>query len=195
MYDGYTTAVKEEVAQAQVVIDRFHVAKAYRECADKLRKNAMRELKRGLEEEYKLLKCAMWPFRHNAADLDPEQREAVALLLECASDLRKAYELREELSAIFDAEQSKKSATTAITNWKDKVKRSGLKCFDPFLTTLDNWLDEITNYFLDRQTSGFQEGFNNKIKVLKRRCYGITNISHLFQRIWLDLEGFKLFGI
>ncbi|MGH9752641.1 MAG: transposase [Blastocatellia bacterium] len=63
------------------------------------------------------------------------------------------------------------------------------------LTTLDNWLDEITNYFLDRQTSGFQEGFNNKIKVLKRRCYGITNISHLFQRIWLDLEGFKLFGI
>gem|GEM_PF-5049861 len=71
---------------------------------------------------------------------------------------------------------------------------SGLKCFDSFLTTLDNWLDEITNYFLDRQTSGFQEGFNNKIKVLKRRCYGITNISHLFQRIWLDLEGFKLFG-
>ncbi|MBI1762027.1 MAG: transposase [Acidobacteria bacterium] len=38
------------------------------------------------------------------------------------------------------------------------------------MTTLDNWLDEITNYFLDRQTSGFQEGFNNKLKVPKRRC-------------------------
>jgi transposase len=59
----------------------------------------------------------------------------------------------------------------------------------------DNWLDEITNYFLDRQTSGLQEGLNNEIKVLKRRCYGITNISHLFQRIWLDLEGFMLFGV
>jgi transposase len=196
MYEGYTNAVKEEVGQAQVVIDRFHVAKAYRECADKLRKTALRELKQGLEkEEYKLLKGTMWPFRRNAADLDPEQREAVALLLECAPDLRKAYDLREELSAIFDAKQSKESATRAITNWVDKVKRSGLKCFDSFLTTLDNWLDEITNYFLDRQTSGFQEGFNNKIKVLKRRCYGITNISHLFQRIWLDLEGFRLFGI
>ncbi|MGH9856163.1 MAG: transposase, partial [Blastocatellia bacterium] len=101
----------------------------------------------------------------------------------------------EELSAIFDAEHSKESTTRAITNWIKGVKRSGLKCFDTFLTTLDNWLDEITNYFLDRQTSGFQEGFNNKIKVLKRRCYGITNISHLFQRIWLDLEEFKLFGI
>jgi transposase len=195
MYEGYTNAVKEEVAQARVVIDRFHVAKAYRECADKLRKTALRELKQGLEkEEYKLLKGTMWPFRRNAADLDPEQREAVELLLECAPDLRKAYKLREELSTIFDTEQSKESATRAITNWIGQVKRSGLKCFDSFLTTLDNWLDEITNYFLDRQTSGFQEGFNNKIKVIKRRCYGITNISHLFQRIWLDLEGFKVFG-
>lgn len=195
MYEGYTNAVKEEIAQARVVIDRFHVAKAYRECADKLRKSALRELKQELDEEqYKLLKGTMWPFRRNAADLDPGQREAVALLLECAPDLRKAYDLREELSAIFDAEHTKESGKRAITDWIEGVKQSGLKCFDSFLTTLNNWLDEITNYFLDRQTSGFQEGFNNKIKVLKRRCYGITNVTHLFQRIWLDLEGFKLFG-
>ncbi len=196
MYEGYTNAVKEEVAQARVVIDRFHVAKAYRECADKLRKSELRELKQELEDdEYKLLKGTMWPFRRNAAALEPEQEQAVGLLLECAPDLRKAYDLREELSAIFDAEHTKESGTHAITDWIASVKQSGLKCFDSFLTTLANWLDEITNYFLDRQTSGFQEGFNNKIKVLKRRCYGITNITHLFQRIRLDLEGFKLFGI
>ena len=28
---------------------------------------------------------------------------------------------------------------------------------------------------------------NNKIKVLKRRCYGLFNLGHLFQRIFLDL--------
>ncbi|MEE4376289.1 MAG: transposase, partial [Candidatus Competibacteraceae bacterium] len=55
-------------------------------------------------------------------------------------------------------------------------------------------LDEITNYFLDRQTSGFVEGFNNKIKVLKRRCYGLFNLTHLFQRLQLDLNGYQLFG-
>lgn len=196
MYEGFTNAVKEELAQARVVIDRFHVAKAYRACADKLRKTALRELKQVLDqEEYQLLKGTMWPFRRNAAELDPEQRAAVALLLECAPDLRQAYNLREELSAIFDAEHTKESGRQAITAWIEQVKQSGLKCFDSFLRTLDHWLDEITNYFLDRQTSGFQEGFNNKVKVLKRRCYGITNVSHLFQRIWLDLEGFKLFGL
>jgi len=196
MYEGYTNAVKEQIAQARVVIDRFHVAKAYRECADQLRKSELRELKQELEDdEYKLLKGTMWPFRRNAADLEPEQEQAVSLLLECAPDLRKAYDLREELSALFDAEHTKESGTRAITDWVESVKQSGLKCFDSFLTTLDHWLDEISNYFLDRQTSGFQEGLNNKIKVLKRRCYGITNVSHLFQRIWLDLDGFKLFGI
>lgn len=147
MYEGYTNAVKEEIAQARVVIDRFHVAKAYRECADKLRKSALRELKQGLEEEeYKLLKGAMWPFRRNAADLDAEQQKAVELLLECAPDLRKAYDLREELSAIFDAEHTKESGRQAITDWIKSVKQSGLKCFDCFLTALDNWLDEITNF-------------------------------------------------
>ena len=196
MYEGYTNAVKEQIAQARVVIDRFHVAKAYRECADQLRKSELRELKQELEDdEYKLLKGTMWPFRRNAADLEPEQEQAVSLLLECAPDLRKAYDLREELSAIFDAEHTKESGTRAITDWVESVKQSGLKCFDSFLTTLDHWLDEISNYFLDRQTSGFQEGLNNKIKVLKRRCYGITTVSHLFQHIWLDLDGFKLFGI
>ncbi|MCP4397169.1 MAG: transposase [bacterium] len=26
---------------------------------------------------------------------------------------------------------------------------------------------------------GFVEGLNNKIKVIKRRCYGIFNVNHL----------------
>jgi len=43
-----------------------------------------------------------------------------------------------------------------------------VKGFDSFLITLDNWLDGTTNYFLDRQMNGFQDGFNSKIKSLKR---------------------------
>ena len=56
------------------------------------------------------------------------------------------------------------------------------------------WMDHILNYFFARETSGFVEGFNNKIKVLKRRSYGITNVAHLFQRIYLDIEGYRLFA-
>jgi transposase len=34
------------------------------------------------------------------------------------------------------------------------------------------------------------EGFNSKIKVLKRLCYEMTNLKHFFQRLYLDLEGY-----
>ena len=55
-------------------------------------------------------------------------------------------------------------------------------------------MEEITNYFIERQSSGFVEGLNNKIKVIKRRCYGILNRNHLFQRLFIDLRGYELFA-
>ena len=58
-----------------------------------------------------------------------------------------------------------------------RVTKNKLNCFDRFLTTLNNHFEEITNYFTGRHTSGFVEGLNNKLKVLKRRCYGMTNLN------------------
>ena len=66
--------------------------------------------------------------------------------------------------------------------------------FVALLENLSNRMEEITNYFIDRQSSGFVEGLNNKIKVIKRRCYGILNIKHLFQRLYLDVEVYALFA-
>lgn len=196
MYEGYTGAVEEVLPQASIVVDRFHVAKAYRECADQLRKEVQRELKAELSEtEYEALKGTMWLFRRDPQDLEKEESERLGLLFECAPDLKQAYDLREELTAIFEAGHSKESGKAAIEDWQDRVRESGLRCFDSFLTTLGNWMNEITNYFVSRLTSGFVEGFNNKIKVLKRRCYGITNLKHLYQRLCLDLEGYRLFGL
>ncbi|MBO0723465.1 MAG: ISL3 family transposase [Blastocatellia bacterium] len=196
MYDGFTSAVKEVLPDAKLVIDRFHVAEAYRDCADQLRKQVQRELKLTLsDEEYEALKGTMWLFRRDPKGLSKEERKKLALLFECAPDLKRAYELREQLTAIFETDHTKASATAAIKRWIKRVRESGLRCFDSFLVTLENWFDEITNYFISRLTSGFVEGFNNKVKVLKRRCYGITNLTHLFQRLYLDLEGYRLYGL
>ncbi|MCK5323154.1 MAG: transposase, partial [Desulfobulbaceae bacterium] len=105
-----------------------------------------------------------------------------------------AYNLCNDLTEIFEKDISKKEAKIEIDDWKNQVKESGLSCFKTFIKTLDKFSDGILNYFTDRQTSGFVEGLNNKIKVIKRRCYGITNIKHLYQRIHLDLEGYAQFA-
>jgi len=191
MYDGYANAVEEVTPGAPLVVDRFHVAKAYRGCADKLRIREQRALKQILEEDaYSALKGVMWPFRAKPENLKEEQKEQLELLFECSPELKKAYKLREALTAIFDERQTKEEGGQALRQWQEDVRQSGLQCFDSFLVTLDNWFEQITNYFLNRQTSGFVEGFNHKVKVLKRRCYGIFNLGHLFQRLFLDLEGY-----
>jgi transposase len=195
LYEGYINAAKEELPQAQIVADRFHIAKAYREGADKERKSELKRLKKELSEtEYEELKGVMWPFRLNPLDLEVEQKSQLEKLFSLSPSLKMAYDFREELTEIFDKSPSKIEARLSILSWADRVKNSSLSCFDSFLTTLNNHLDSITNYFLDRESSGFVEGLNNKIKVLKRRSYGIFTSSRIFQRLWLDLNGYHFFA-
>jgi len=195
MYEGFILAVKEVLGKAQVVIDRYHVAKQYRAGADRLRTQELRRLKQELpKDEYAKLKGAMWPFRKRAADLEVEEEELLQRLFTYTPALQQAYAYREQLTNIFDAPLSKEVALQQLSAWQQEVRASGLSCYDSFLQTLEKWKAEIANYFLARHNSGFVEGLNNKIKVLKRRCYGIFNLSHLFQRLYLDLEGYQRFA-
>ena len=163
-----------------MVIDRFHVAKNYRDCVDKVRKRECRRL--------------MWILRKNNKDLTSDERKKLNRLFDYSPELKLAYTFREELTAIFEMQMTREQAERRLIKWLDKVRRSVLTCFDKFLTTLENWLDKIANYFIDRLSSGFVEGLNNKVKVIKRRCYGIPRVATLFQRLYLDLEGYRRFA-
>lgn len=199
MWRGYVNATeefsKEHNLSLEVVIDRYHVAKNYREAVDKLRKKETRRLKEELsEEEYEKIKGAMWIIRKNQADLEDEEKEKLNRFFEHSPELKLAYDFREELTCIFEMNLTKEEGKLKLLGWKDKVEHSILSCFDKFLTTLDNWLDKIANYFTARLSSGFVEGLNNKLKTTKRRCYGILRVTTLFQRLYLDLEGYRHFA-
>lgn len=201
MWDGYVNAVEEFAAahpevSVEVVVDRYHVAKNYRQCVDKVRIRERRRLNKELSEtEYEeIVKGTMWIVRKNNADLEPDERKRLNRLFEYSPELKLAYTFREELTAIFEMQLTPGEAKRRLLAWADKVRRSALTCFDRFLTTLGNWLDEIINYFANRLSSGFVEGLNNKAKTLKRRCYGILRVTTLFQRLYLDLEGYRRFA-
>lgn len=195
MYEGYSNAIKEELPYVTVVVDRFHVAKNYRGCADKARKQEMQALKKSLsKEDYEGLKGVVWLFRKSWGSLTPEQQAPLLLLFSYAPILKQVYVLREVLTGIFNSQLTRAQAVIELNDWIRRVKELGLSCFDSFIGTLQTWMDEISNYFLQRASSGFVEGLNNKIKVIKRRCYGISGIGRLFQHIWLDVEGWRFFS-
>lgn len=196
MYQGFVGAAQEQLPAAKIVIDRFHVAQAYRNCADSVRKREMKRLKHELSDsDYATIKGSMWPFRKSADDLKDEERERLERLFFYSPMLKQAYQRREELTAIFDGDYTKVSATCAIRAWCKRVRKQHIQAFESFLQTIETWLDTITNYFLERLTSGFVEGFNNRVKVLKRRCYGIFDVARLFQRLSLDTNGYEWLGV
>jgi transposase len=200
MWEGYINAAKEfrqahDTLQFDIVVDRFHVAQTYRDAVDTLRKQERKRLKQELsDEQYEEIKGVMWATRKNNADLSDAQRQQLRRFFDYSPVFKQAYTLREELTAIFDLPLSHEQALHRLDCWQAKVQQSDLTCFDKFLRTLENWHEEIINYFKKRFNSGFVEGLNNKIKTIKRRCYGLTHVRHIFQRIFLDLEGFRLFA-
>ena len=146
----------------------FHVARHYRDAVDKLRKQEIRRLRTTLPpDEQSVLDKTLWPLRKAAADLTEDEQSRLDNLLTLSAPLAHAYRLREELTTIFTTARSKASALERIENWREQVNHSGVTCFASFLKLLDSWQDRITNYFHNHQSSGFVEGFNNKLKVLK----------------------------
>ncbi len=196
MYEGYLTATEEIFGADISVIDRFHVAQQYYEAADDLRKTEMTRLKgERKKREYNLLKGVMWYFRRRPTDITAEEQDVRECFFSAAALVRQASTFRESLTKIFETPYTKTEAIAHLQQWITTVETSGLTCFDGFLKLMTHHMNGIANYFRNHYTSSFVEGFNNRIKVLKRRCYGIFNLKHIFQRMTLDLGGYTVFGL
>ena len=193
MYDGFINSVKEVFGpKVNIIIDRFHVAKNYRSAIDDLRKKELKRLKMETSEnDYKKLKNVMWILRKKHSDINDEEKEKLDLLFRLSPLLKKAYNFQNKLTSIFNQQISEKQAKVKIKQWIKSVKNSKLTCFDTFIKTINKLWNEILSYFKNRLNSGFVEGLNNRIKVIKRRCYGIFNTENLFQRISIDLAGYQ----
>ena len=127
MWEGYSNAVAEFASahaevSIEVVVDRFHVAKNYRECVDSLRKQECRRLKKELSEaEYAEIQGVMWPIRKNKADLTVEEQQKLKRIFQYSPDLKLAYDFREELTAIFELPLTKEEAQEYILEWQNRV--------------------------------------------------------------------------
>lgn len=194
LYEGYVNAAKEVFNDKVVVADRFHIAKLYRKQLISVRKSELKRLKKEMSEtEYKSLKPAIAVLRKGRDYFTEDEKGIVAPLFKHAPNLKLAYDYSQWLTAIFNSKINKNDATKKIQSWINDVLSSPLKCFNRFISTLTDNLDIITNYFINRQTSGFVEGFNNRLKALTRRCYGLKNVGRFFQRVKLDTEGLETF--
>jgi transposase len=188
MWDGYVEASREVFGEGvAIVIDRFHVMKNFREHLT----TARRELPRALPtEEARALKGSRWLWLTNPENLEAAQLQQLTVLRAQFPPLAQLADQREALRQIFDAPTLTTPAAGAaqLAQWSVTARALGLTAVNQFCDMLDRWQDKIANYFLSRVSNGPTEGFNNGLRTLLRRTYGMTNF-HRFRLRVLDRFG------
>ncbi len=180
MHEAFRQAVVLCLPQARVVVDKFHVLLHVHRALDQVRTGLEpRQGKRGelFRARYLLLK--------GQERLTPESRARLMALLRRYLQVHRAWLLKEAFRAWYRC-TSRQEAEARLIQWECSVRDQGPAPFRALFPMLRLWREEILNYFDFPYTSGFLEGKNNRIKVIKRVAYGYRNPANFRQRILLS---------
>jgi transposase len=179
MWDPYIKSIIEHT-KADIVFDKFHIAKKINEAVDKVRK---KEFAKADDQERKKMKKKRFLILARQKRLNDSKRESLFDLLDINKKLYSAYLLKEQVLDIFD-ENNEYSAMKRLKRWFKNVADTGIEQFLPVIKTLKRYLYGIINYFKHRLTNAASEGFNNKINVIKRKAYGFRDLEYFMLKIF-----------
>jgi len=170
MCDSFRKFVREFFPNACIVSDKFHL---------------LRLVTPSILTTLKQVSVPSWMDRRKMRslvlsrpqNLDYFESSKLYRFLDTVPKLKDLYSAKE---ALF--------ATMNIKNWRnskpsffkllERLKESPHPELQKLSRTLFRWRFEILNYFQSRLTSGIVEGFNNKIKLVKRMAYGYRSFRN-----------------
>jgi len=117
------------------------------------------------------------------AKLTESDKERLANLQTTHPELYQITRLRQRLYEWYETDTTPDIAKGNLDAWLNDAAQLKSKALDGFCKTLQNWQTEILNFFIHRVTSGFVEGINCKIRLIKRIAFGLPNFDHFRLRI------------
>ena len=105
-----------------------------------------------------------------------QTRQSLERLLKPNKCLNTAYLTKEPFVKLWD-HQAEARARRFFENWLDALKWKRLKPYEKLATMINLHWHGIAAYCKpqNKVALGFVEGFNNKIRVLQRRAYGLRD--------------------
>ena len=179
MWQPYVDLAHTFFPNAKVCIDKYHFIRQVTWAMENVRKRLQKTMTATMRKYYKRSHKLLLTRYHK---LKAENKKACDLMLLYNDDLRLAHWLKERF---YDLCQDTKYSRQRkdFYDWIKIAESSGLKEFEKCANTYRHWSKEILNAFKYGITNGTTEGFNNKIKVLKRTSYGIRNFERFRTRI------------
>ncbi len=204
MAKNMEAAVKEVFTKAKLVTDRFHVIKLAMEALQhvriKLRWNELDKeneaIKQAKEQQIKyepivlengespkqLLARSKFVITQKPNDWTENQQQRAALLFKQYPTLQSAYHQTLAFRNIYENTQ-KSTAKMAFEQWVEKIQTQELKEFNTVANTVKYNLENIINFFDNRNTNANAESFNSKIKLFRTNLRGVVDTKFFLFRL------------
>lgn len=180
MSAAYWKAVRENLREAAIVFDKFHIVKLVNEKLDELRRELVREAEGLLNTSIKGLRYLLLTRRDHLA---VDKLHTLDVALQFNQPLFTAYYLKEELILLWE-QPTLEGMKAFLEDWCCRAAQTGIRWFQSLAKTLLGHRSGILSWFTHRINSGRMEGINNKIRTLTRSAYGYRDESFFFLKLY-----------
>ena len=181
MWKPFRKSTQAHAPNASILFDKFHILRHLGDALDQVRKM---EYARLTGSQRKFIKGQKYVLLSHRKNLTSEGRQSLKLLLKANKRLNTAYILRESFDQLWTY-NSEVWARKFFDNWKVQLRWQRLAPYEKFASMIERHWDGISVYCKpeNKVALGFVESFNNKIRVIQRRAYGLRDEEYLKLKI------------
>ena len=178
MSPAFIKGVTEELPNARITFDKFHVVWHANAAVDKMRRIEQRTTKS--------LKGLRWTLLKDRSNLKPDAAADLDTLIAKMTTVRtaRAWLYKEQLREILERKQIN-VVRGMLGHWCTCVMRSKVEPMKEVAALVRRHLDGIVAWAQTRQTNGFLEAINGLFQAAKRRARGFTRLSTIKTVIFL----------
>jgi len=180
----YISSTSHYAVNATIVYDKFHVMQKLNGAVDATRKHELFKARKAHDKDMvSLIGCKQrFVLLKNKKKLTSKQSDYLKRLCEINEPIYKAMLLKESFLEVYE-QTNVEDAKECLENWIVDASSSSLTAFRSLAESFSNKMPYILNWFRRRISSAMSEGFNNKIKRLKRMAYGYKDIEYFKLKI------------
>lgn len=204
MAPNMALAARNSFTNSSQVIDRFHVVRLVMDALQHMRTNLRWK---AIDEENAAIKKAKTEGRKYKPEIlsngdtlrellvrskyllykfedewTLNQTKRATILFEKYPLLREAYKLVESFRTIYKFDY-REDAIIKFNDWKQKATELKIDEFNTVVNSLEIHLNNILNFFNNRNTNANAESFNSKIKIFRANLRGVTDVKFFLFRL------------
>jgi transposase len=187
---AYREALRAALPEVPIVLDPFHLVRGANRALDTVRRQRQRFQRRSrpvaADQRQGGFRPHLWRPRRRLLKgrerLTEPERRSLCQLFQREQQLAEAWGLKERFRAIYRS-PDRAEAEHRLNLFLAACERAQIPSFVAFANGLRGWREELLAYFDQPTSNGYAEGVINKIKVIKRRAYGLPSFTSYRNRI------------